>query len=380
MSVESTPSLYRHHALFWGIVLVLFLLFLWGLQAVLFPFVLGLAVAYLLNPTVNALGDRGLNRSAASVLILGGFVVIVTLLALAIGPVVYKELAQLSDDIPSYAEKAESILAPYIDQIRDYVGKARNGEVDGVAKYAGSAAAASKTILSGVMAGGAAITGFISFLALAPIIAFYMMRDWPQMMNWLKGLYPMTYKETIEELLTKIDQKVAGFVRGQLTVAIVLAIFYALACSLAGLKYGLVIGLIAGVLNIIPMLGSIVGFVLGTSVAYVQSGELMFTGIIAGIFLFGQIVEGNFLTPKLVGESVGLHPLWVFFSLMAGGALLGITGMLIAVPVVAIIGVLIGFAIERYKESSFYLGDANKRPKTAKKSTGKSSKNASGKA
>ena len=189
----------------------------------------------------------------------------------------------------------------------------------------------------------------------------------------------MTYKETIEELLTKIDQKVSGFVRGQLTVAVILAVFYALACSLAGLKYGLVIGLLAGMLNIIPMLGSIVGFVLGTSVAYLQSGELMFTGIIAGIFLFGQIIEGNFLTPKLVGESVGLHPLWVFFSLMAGGALLGITGMLIAVPVVAICGVLIGFAIERYKESAFYLGGKAKRSKLAKKSMKKSSKEPSGK-
>lgn len=388
METERSSLSYKHHLGFWAGVCVLLLIFLWALQGVLLPFVLGLAIAYLLSPIVANLGQKGVNRTLASVLILSTFVLILCVIVLAVGPVLYKEVAEFSRDLPEYIDQLESKLGPYIDQLRSFMGQKQEEGFSGLGQYAGGAAEASKVVLGGLVAGGAAIGGFFSLLVLTPIIAFFMMRDWPQIVNWIEGLVPVSYKETIMDLLSQIDRKISGFVRGQILVAVILGVFYALACSIAGLKYGLVIGLIAGVLNIIPMLGSITGFVLGVSVAYVQTGELSFVAIIAGIFLFGQVVEGNFLTPKLVGDRVGLHPLWVFFALMAGGALLGITGMLIAVPVVAIFGVLIGFAIEQYKKSGFYSGEvkeeisAPEKEKSKKASTKKvkTSKKASDKA
>jgi predicted PurR-regulated permease PerM len=156
------------------------------------------------------------------------------------------------------------------------------------------------------------------------------------------------------KLLKEIDQKLSGFVRGQISVAVMLGIGYALALSIAGLKYGFLIGLGAGFLSVIPMVGSAVGLVVSVAVAWFQSGDMIFVLIIAGIFIAGQIIEGNFLTPKLVGDSVGLHPLWVFFALLAGGSLLGILGMFLAVPLAAVIGVLLSYAIYRYKQSPYY--------------------------
>ena len=197
-----------------------------------------------------------------------------------------------------------------------------------------------------------------------------MMKEWDNLTAWVTGLMPQDHKETILDLLKKIDTKIAGFVRGQISIAVILAIAYAIALSIAGLKYGFLIGLVSGLISVIPLVGSTLGLIVSVAVAWFQSGDIMFVGIIGGIFIAGQLIEGNLLSPKIVGDSVGLHPLWVFFALMAGGALFGILGMLLAVPVAAVAGVLSSFALKQYKDSSFYKGKA-KKPKTTKKKTSK---------
>ncbi len=186
------------------------------------------------------------------------------------------------------------------------------------------------------------------------------------------------------DLLKQIDQKLSGFVRGQISVAVMLGVAYAIALTIAGLKYGFMIGLMSGLLSVIPMVGSAVGLIVSVAVAWFQAGDIVFVGIIAAIFIAGQVIEGNFLTPKLVGDSVGLHPLWVFFALLAGGSLLGILGMFLAVPVAAVIGVLLSFAIYKYKQSAYYLDAVledqpkkktpKKTPKTKPKPKSKSKK------
>ena len=165
---------------------------------------------------------------------------------------------------------------------------------------------------------------------------------------------PRHSEGVIMGLLKQIDQKLSGFVRGQITVAVFLGVSYAIALSIAGLKYGILIGLTSGLLSVIPMVGSAIGLVVSVGVAWFQTGEISFVVIIAAIFIVGQLIEGNFLTPKLVGESVGMHPLWVFFALLAGGSLLGILGMFLAVPVAAVVGVLLSFALKKYKSSAYY--------------------------
>ena len=191
------------------------------------------------------------------------------------------------------------------------------------------------------------------------------MKEWEHIMAWGEDLLPRDNKDTIKDLLKQIDAKISGFVRGQISVAVILGIAYAIALTIAGLKYGALIGLAAGLLSIIPMVGSAIGLVVSIVVAYFQSFDLTYVAIIAAIFFAGQIIEGNILSPKIVGDSVGLHPLWVFFALLAGGALFGVLGMLLAVPVAAIAGVLLAFAIMQYKSSPLYKGKS--KAKKAKK-------------
>jgi predicted PurR-regulated permease PerM len=189
-----------------------------------------------------------------------------------------------------------------------------------------------------------------------PIVAFYMMIDWPRLTNKVQDIIPHKNKSRIKTILSDIDRSLAGFIRGQLTVCLFLGGFYAIGLSLMGLQYGFFVGVAAGVLSIIPYVGSIFGLIASVGLAYYQFGGWEYPVIALAIFVVGQLIEGNYLTPKLVGESVGLHPLWVIFVLMAGGALMGIVGMMIAVPVAAIIAVFIRHAISVYKDSSYYKG------------------------
>ena len=225
-----------------------------------------------------------------------------------------------------------------------------------------------------IAAGGQAVIGGVTTLVLTPLVAFYMMREWPAITDWVEDLIPRHQEKTIQGLLKQIDGKLSGFIRGQLSVAFLLGIIYALALTMAGLDYGFLIGISAGFLSIIPMVGSIIGLVVSIAVAWFQAGDLQYVFIIGAIFMVGQIVEGNVLSPKLLGDSVGLHPLWILFSLLAGGSLLGILGMLIAVPVAAVVGVLFSFAISQYKESAVYnapkkIVTKKRVPKASKKTT-----------
>lgn len=353
----------RNRAFFWSLVFIGFLAFVFLFRAVLMPFVLGLAVAYLLNPAVNALGGRkiwrgaAIGRGPAALLILGGFFSLVLIAVGAVAPLLYRQVLELAQDMPSYAARLQEMIEPLSQKILALTGN-ESGDLKTILREnAGSAASVAGSVLLGLAAGGQAVLGAAYVLVLMPIVAYFMMKEWNGICAWVEDLLPRDRKETVLDLLKQIDRKISGFIRGQIIVALILGVSYALALTLAGLKYGFLIGLSAGLLSVIPMVGSVFGLLAGVLVAWFQSGDFLYVGMIAAIFLAGQIIEGNFLTPKLVGESVGLHPLWVFFALMAGGALFGILGMLLAVPVAAVIGVLAGFFIVQYKASPYYRGE-----------------------
>lgn len=354
----------RQQAQIWLLAFAAFLLFVYVFNDILLPFVLGAGVAYLLNPLVEKLGRFKVNRTWASLLILGTFIVFVAVLLALIVPLLYNQASQLAGDLPGYLQNLKILAEPYVGKILALGGHEQSLDMGELAKNnADKAAGVAAQLLGGVAAGGRAMASFISVLVLMPIVAYFMMKEWVNICNWIEDLLPRPQKNTILDLLSQINQKLSGFIRGQLSVAALLGAGYAIALSLAGLKYGFLIGLAAGVLSIIPMLGSITGLLVAVAVAWFQQHDLMYVAIIAGIFLAGQIIEGNFLTPKLVGDSVGLHPLWVFFALMAGGALFGILGMLLAVPVAAVSGVLLAFAIARYKSGPLYKGAEKKKTK-----------------
>jgi predicted PurR-regulated permease PerM len=194
-------------------------------------------------------------------------------------------------------------------------------------------------------------------VVITPVVAFYLIYDWHRMLHTVDNWIPRHQRATVHQLAHEIDAAIAGFVRGQTAVCLILGSFYALALTLAGLNFGLLIGLISGLITFIPYVGSMTGLVLGSGVAIAQFWpEWTPVVTVIGIFLFGQFVEGYLLAPKLVGENVGLHPVWVIFALLAFGYLFGFVGLLVAVPMAATIGVLTRFALRRYRQSVLYTG------------------------
>lgn len=341
---------------FWITSLVLLGLFFWLFSAMLTPFVLGITIAYLLDPLVRWLEARKIGRTAAAVLLLTIFFVSVSLLLLLLIPPLYRELSQLVDQAPGYLQVLADRVQPYLDTVEQQLqdGAFDDRVREAVGSNVGNAINLGSGVLSGLLSGGRALIGFLSLLVVTPLVAFFMMREWRRIIGTIDGLIPRHNYSEIRELVVQIDRKISGFVRGQLLVALSLGVIYAVALSFAGLDFSVLIGLGAGLLSIIPLFGSIAGLLASVIVAWLQTSEFAYVALIAGIFMVGQLLEGNVITPKLLGGSVGMHPLWILFSIMAGASLLGILGMMIAVPVAAAVGVLLSFALQRYQKSEFY--------------------------
>ncbi|MEX0963510.1 MAG: AI-2E family transporter [Pseudohongiellaceae bacterium] len=343
-------------ALFWAVSLVLFGLFIWLFRGVLTPFVLGMTIAYLLNPVVIWLEKLKLSRTLAVLALLTLFFLTITVLLLLLIPPLYRELMQLAEQAPAYLQALIERLQPYLNLAQQEIAE-QNLDQNILATLQNNVSNAfnfGSGVMSGLLTGGQAIIGFLSLLILTPLVAFYMMREWKALTGTIDELIPRHNYDEIKNLLNQIDGKISGFVRGQLLVALLLGILYAVALSIAGLDFGILIGLTAGFLSIIPLFGSAVGLVVSIAVAWFQATEITYVLTIAAIFIVGQLLEGNVITPKLLGGSVGMHPLWILFSIMAGALLFGILGMMIAVPVAAALGVLLSFALHRYKASSYY--------------------------
>ena len=346
----------KQQLLFWLSAGLLIVLFVWAFKEILLPFVAGITIAYLLNPLLVRLAKLKVSRLFATVLILSLFFIsLVVLLGLLVPPL-YQEVLQLAERAPEYIDALWARLQPYLEIVEERVNENDLDQSlrDALKSNIGNALGAGTELLGGVLSGGRALAKLGTFVVVTPLVAFFMMIEWQSMISWVDDLLPRHNYDQIRELLVRIDRKIAGFVRGQLLVAFSLGVLYAVALSFVGLQFGFTIGIAAGLLSVIPLFGSVVGLVIGVGVAYLQSPDLVFILTVAGIFLLGQFLEGNFIAPKLMSKSVGLHPLWILFALMAGGTLFGIVGLVLAVPVAASAGVLLSFTLERYKQSSYY--------------------------
>ncbi len=357
----------QRQLIFWGVTFAVFAGIVFLLRDMLLPFVLGAAIAYLLAPLLRKMCRTGMSRRIAVIIILAVFFLFLGLVAAAVGPLLYREIAELCAKIPDYMDRLADFVRPASDRLMHYISPGQKIDVKAVmTDQAAPAATVAGQVALGILAGGYALFHAISVLVITPIVAYFMMKEWNAITAYIESLIPVDRKETVLNILKDIDRKLSGFVRGQLSVMFVLGLSYALMLTIIGLQYGFLIGMMAGLLSIIPLIGSAIGLVTAVVVAFFQTGgDVNFILITAGIFLVGQIIEGNLLTPYLVGESIGLHPLWVFFALMAGGSLFGILGMLLAVPIAAIASVLIGFAISVYKTSPYYEGKGHGRTRIA---------------
>ncbi len=352
----------------WFAGLAVFLLLLSLLSSVLFPFVAGMAIAYFLDPVADRLEKWGVSRTLATVLILAAFFVVAIALALFLLPLLQGQVVGLFTQLPDLVEMLRHQVEPVLKQMRtdlppDTLERLR----DTAGSFASEAVQWILSLLAGLWRGGLALFQLLSLVLITPVVAFYLLRDWDLIVARLDDLLPREPAPVIRVQLAEIDRTIAGFVRGQASVCLVLAGFYGICLTLIGLQSGLLVGIGAGLVSFIPYAGAVAGITVALAIALAQFSEWMPVALVAGVFLVGQAAESYVLTPKLVGDRVGLQPVWIIFALLAGGALFGFTGILLAVPVAAVIGVMVRFAVERYLQSRFYHGEGSLPAATADK-------------
>jgi predicted PurR-regulated permease PerM len=342
----------------WAISLGVLVFALWVFSPILLPFIAGLVLAYFLDPVADQLQRLGVSRLLAAVLI-----VISSLLILVVGmvilvPVVTDQVGRFASDLPSIIQSLTQRFNDLAPQWMKTAVSQSGTDVQGsVTQFAGKAAEWILSVLKTVLSGGLALVNLVSLIVITPIVAFYLLVDWDDMIAAVDGWVPREHAATVRALGREVNTAMAGFIRGQGTVCLLLGFFYAVALSFAGLKFGLAIGLLAGALTFIPYAGALIGGVLAIGVALVQFWpDFWPIALVAAIFGLGQFLEGNFLSPKLVGKSVGLHPVWLMFALFAFGYAFGFVGLLLAVPLAAAAGVLVRFGLKQYLASRLYLG------------------------
>lgn len=348
----------RRQIAFWGVTLLVFVALLYLLRGMLLPFLAGMVLAYFLDPVADRLEEWGLGRAVATSLILLAFIVLFVVALLVIVPILGEQIAGFAERLPGYVGSLQAMVAEndFLNRLRKADGsEALRDNLDSVVQQGAKWTSA---VLTSIWSSGMALVSITSLLVITPIVAFYMLLDWDRMVARIDDYLPRDHKQTIRMLARDMDKAVAGFVRGQGSVCLALGVFYAVALTVAGLNFGLLIGIFAGLISFIPFVGSITGLVLSVGVAIVQFWpEWWMVLIVIAIFSFGQFVEGNFLQPRWVGKSIGIHPVWLMFALAAFGSVLGFVGLLIAVPVTAAIGVLVRFALDRYRHSALYQGN-----------------------
>ncbi|WP_375261535.1 AI-2E family transporter [Palleronia sp.] len=357
----------RDQLKYWSAALAVFLFMLWWLGDVILPFLLGAAVAYIFDPIADRLQAIGLGRVVSVAIITVVMLLLFAASILLVIPTLISQAAALSDRIALLIEHAPNTVAgaqqwlsenhprlvehlPEAADIETTLGTMLQNVTSGMRERGGM-------LLEGALA---SVTGLINVLVLVlivPVVSVYLLVDWDRMMAKIDSLLPRDHAPVIRTLAREVDDTLASFVRGQGLVCAILGVYYAVALALVGLQFGLIVGAIAGFLTFIPYVGALVGGVLAIGLALFQFwGDWLWIVIVWAIFQSGQFIEGNFLTPKLVGDSVGLHPVWLLFALSAFGSVFGFVGLLVAVPLAAALGVIARFLTARYRASALYQG------------------------
>jgi predicted PurR-regulated permease PerM/uncharacterized glyoxalase superfamily protein PhnB len=364
-----TPLPFKRQLALWAGVFIALWIVVQTFGSEIAPFVAGIAVGYLLNPVARRMERLGFSRLMASLTILLAFVGIVGLTGVTLAPALAKQIALFSEKLPGFVETLQTLIAergsqfmaqhggPWLAQL----GLGETFTADQIQKSVGDLMSQGGAwALAGVKrlaVGGAALLGVLSFLIVTPVVAFYILVDWEKMVETVDSWLPRDHRGELRQIATEIDHAFAGFVRGQLSVCVFLGLWYGIGLSLIGLDFALLIGTAGGVLSVVPYIGSLTALVFGLGVAVVQKWPDMHLFLMTlAVIGSGQFLEGYVVSPKLVGESIGLHPVWLIFSLFAFGDLFGFTGLLVAVPTSAALGVIIRHLIRSYQRSPYYRG------------------------
>ena len=349
---------FRRQIRFWLIAAAFLGVFVYLFSEILLPFVAGMALAYFLDPVADRLERLGLSRAAATFMILIAFVFALSIAMIVLIPVLASQLADFLAKLPEYLAQLQTLITSFNPEwLEQRFGLDAGSLQEGLNSLLTSGVGFITTVFQSIWTSGVALFSIVGLFVVTPVVAFYMLLDWDRMVAKVDSWVPRDHVETVRTLATDINTATAGFVRGQGTLCLILGVMYAFGLTLTGLNFGILIGLFAGLISFIPYVGSLVGLVLSVGVAFVQFWpDWTMVAAVAGFFFVGQFIEGNILQPRLVGKSVGLHPVWLMFALFAFGALFGFVGLLIAVPAAAAVAVLVRFAISRYLESPLYKG------------------------
>ena len=339
---------------YWTIAASILLIFLWLLGDILLPFVLGAAIAYLLDPIVDRLERLGTGRVLGTILILMAAFFVLFFIFLLLIPLVIDQFRLLAAAAPDLVTAVQALVLNQIASISPE-SEALNSTVSNLSTMAQEKLG---IIFGSVMASAISLIDVIMLMVITPVVAVYLLVDWDRILEKINELLPLDHASVVRSLASEIDSTLSAFVRGMIAVCLVLGIYYATALSLIGLEFGLIIGFIAGLVSFIPYVGALLGGVLAIGLALIQFwGNFELVALVVGVFIVGQIFEGNILTPKLVGNSVGLHPVSLILALSLFGAFFGFIGLLLAVPLAASAGVILRFFIKKYKMSRLFLGE-----------------------
>jgi predicted PurR-regulated permease PerM len=348
----------RRAWLFWIAGLALFVAALWLLSGILLPFVAGCGIAYFLAPAVDRLERLRLPRGLAAAAVLLVFFVALGAILLLLLPVVELEAAELARRAPDVVELGRQQLQALLELAQQRLSPEDLTKLKDMAGGMSTAAIGwAAQLTQRLLTSGLALANLLSLVIVTPVVAFFLLRDWSLIVAEIDHWLPRRHAETIRAEARLIDATLAGFVHGQFLVGIVLAVYYGTALTLAGLNFAVVLGILIGVLSFVPMIGILTGLFLATGLGLIQFGATAKLLVILAIFAAGIFVDSNLLSPRLVGQRVNLHPVWIIFALFAFGSLFGFIGVLLAVPAAAVIGVLIRFAIALYLESPLYNPD-----------------------
>jgi predicted PurR-regulated permease PerM len=348
--------IYGRQLTFWLLTFLVLAAVLWLLHDILLPFVAGIALAYVLAPLADRVERLGMNRTVAALLIVSVLVVALIALILLLVPLLLQQGAALISHIPGYFNRIKELIVDSNLPWLNWLGAAETGK--SASDLVGQVATWLLSFSYSLWTGGKALVSFASVLIVMPVVTFYLIRDWHAMIDRVDNWVPAHRRDTVRQLGREIDAAIGGFLRGQFGVCLVLGCYYAIGLMLVGLDFALLIGLIAGVITFVPYIGSMTGLMIAVSVAIAQFWpDWKRIMLVVAIFLIGQFIEGNVVSPKFVGERVGLHPVWLIFAMFAFGYLFGFVGLLIAVPLGAAIAVLLRFGLRQYFASPLYTGD-----------------------
>lgn len=332
----------------------------WFLAPVLTPFAVAALLGWLGDPLVDRLELSGRSRNVAVIMVFTLMALLLALVLIVLLPIIESQVATLVDSVPSYRKWFADVAIPWVEartgmQLAvwfdlDYVIKSLSGHWE-------SAGGVAATVLAYVSKSGFALIGWMANLVLIPVITFFFLRDWDLIVERVASMVPRDHIETVSRLARESSEVLGGFFRGQFLVMVILGVMYGLGLWAVGLDLGILIGLIAGLLTFVPYLGPTSGVVLGVLAALMQYGDWKHIAGVLAVFGVGQVIESYWLTPKLVGDRIGLHPMAVIFAVLAGGKLFGFLGMLIALPMAAVVNVLLRYVRERYTQSHLYAGD-----------------------